>query len=337
MGLFGFLKKDNSVPAKTGVGSQTATQQQAQNKQNVSTLPSTKIKDEQNSFEIPDFNEEDLNFDLGLSEFVQVKDGPDKSLKVPQSQTANIPKAKLDLSQQNKDEDKNDAFEGMVINVGELTADSKGIKKSDSKVESDKSSSIQTNQSSKKQELIPEELETEDFSNLDLDDKELTKSPKDEMPLSDLSKDSKKEKQEVASAKKDLPKKEEALPKFEVKPSLDLEKERQKNNKTFGEYLKAKSKSETPSLAEIKSQKYGLPNEVDKKGDIFIDKRKYKNMIIVSDLIKEEVETMLDIDVKLMQRIESMQELTDELSQNLDFIKENILKIDKKIFEEGEQ
>lgn len=58
--MFGFLKKKDNLPA------QGAGQRQPQGQ----SFQSTKVEDDMASFEIPDFTDDDLNFDLGIGEFM---------------------------------------------------------------------------------------------------------------------------------------------------------------------------------------------------------------------------------------------------------------------------
>jgi len=361
MGLFGFLKKEDSTSAKPGVVVNQNIGKPATAATN--KLTSTKVDDGKGSFEIPDFNEEDLNFDLGLNEFMAAKDDIDKSLKVPQSNVQEMPKGKLQQDQEEQKEVKENPFDGMVINTKELntealsvgkdkvTGDSLGNSFPDQPTSKDpnswgnhakkfpqdekvKKEEFTKQDTSKQDELIPEDLQKEDDFDFNMDDFNALKDKSSDKPV-----------QTPTNPKKPEPvqKPEDALPKFDVKPSLDLEKERSKKNQTFGDYLKKDAKKnlqpkqEAPSFDEIKRQKYELPNEVDKKGDIFIDKKKYKNMIIVADLIKEEVETVFDLDINLAQASQTQEDNYEELRDSLNFIKDTLLQIDKKIFEEGDQ
>lgn len=390
MGLFGFLKKkdDNSgsQPAAGSAGNQAAMQQ---NKFQQAGTKSTKVDDGKGSFEIPDFSEDDLNFDLGLNEFMQPQSESDKAMKVPQSQTKPLPKGQLkndEDSTDKKNKKDEDPFEGMVINTKELNTDElqvgkdkvsgdqlKGMgmgqekqdvlgstpdaqskqmswgnlnKKTDSAEKPEQKNSQTPDQQEKfkdnynKEDLSkPDELTTDDHFD-DFDEKP-------DFNINDLDalkeKPEEKTKQQQKQPQKQNTTKKDELPKFDTKPSLDLERERAKKAQTFGDYLKkdAKKRStpkqEAPSFEEIKKQSYALPNEIDKAGDIFIDKKKYKNMIIVADLIKEEIETAQDLDLKLIQASQEQEDNYEEMREKLEFIKETLLQIDTKIFEEGDQ
>jgi len=365
MGLFGFLKKEDSTSVKPGVvASQSMVKPitAAAGATGANKLTSTKVDDGKGSFEIPDFNEEDLNFDLGLNEFMGIKPETDLALKVPQSETKDLPKGKLQQEQSDKQKDKEDPFDGMVINTKELNTEALSVGKD--KVTGDslgnsfsnKSASVDPNSWGnhakkfpqeqkikqedvmKKEELIPEDLQKEDDFDFNMDDFNALKDDSSDKSVQNSSVS--KEKMPVQNQ---VSKVDDSLPKFDVKPSLNLEKERSKKNQTFGDYLKKDVKKnlqprqEAPSFDEIKRQKYELPNEVDKKGDIFIDKKKYKNMIIVADLIKEEVETVFDLDIKLAQESQTQEENYEGLRDSLGFIKDTLLQIDKKIFEEGDR
>ncbi|MFA6073591.1 MAG: hypothetical protein WC758_05745 [Candidatus Woesearchaeota archaeon] len=83
--MFDFLKKKSLEAPKSPKNGVP--------KQEFVPIQQSKVEDEVASFEIPDFTEEDLNFDLGLGEFMPNSNEP--KLPIPQGLSIDVPEDKI--------------------------------------------------------------------------------------------------------------------------------------------------------------------------------------------------------------------------------------------------
>jgi hypothetical protein len=84
--MFGFSKKKSEpvAPVPPAQNAQNITlMKPASNTSGFAQKPGTKVEDETASFQIPDFTEDDLNFDLGIGEFIPNPNAPNQNPTVP--------------------------------------------------------------------------------------------------------------------------------------------------------------------------------------------------------------------------------------------------------------